>query len=452
MLNNYKRDYLFILIGTNPLPNYIAVKLLLKEGGHLFLVHSNDVNEIADNLLKTLGIDQDHSRYTKILVNESSSWDIYSQVQKYAEGKVGLSLHYTGGTKSMAVHAYRALFTIDPATLFSYLNARNLSLVIDRPECDPVSIPVSLKVNVQIKELLSLHGYFLKKDPSHQPDHFPFAQTLIQTEPETFRAWCNQNLRIQQRKFDSLEELKEELDNLEPESFQAWCDQNLKTQHGKFRPKIELEELDLNNFRALFTDVPDIWKPYKTLGEINQAWGKRRNQIVDHTAKWIDGKWLEDYVLGCINTIKEKCAISEACISIEPYKGSSSIQRNFEIDVVAMRGYQLFALSCSTATDKRLLKSKLFEAYIRARQMGGDEARVALVCRAPSRTAPPGADNNLVNKHKDNCPERIQMEIEEEWDVKGKITVFGEQHLADLSQQLQNWFNFQQGETGGINK
>ena len=410
MIADYQRQNLFILIGTNPLPNYVAVRLLLREDGHVYLVHSNDVNDVADNLLKTLGMDQDTARYTKVPVDESDSYNIYTQVQKFAEGKTSLGLHYTGGTKSMSVHAYRALLDRDKSTSFSYLNARDLSLVIDRPELDPVSIPVALEVNVSIEDLLGLHGYYLRSEPSHEPDHFDFAQTLIQTNPEAFRAWCNQNLR---------------------------------NEKGNFRPKRDLETIDLNNLHALFAD-PAVWNPYKTLGDLNKAWGKRPNQIESYTAKWIDGKWLEDYVLGCINEISDDCQVRETCISIEPNKGSSSVIRDFEIDVIAMRGYQLFALSCSTGTGKSFLKHKLFEAYIRARQMGGDEAKVALVCRAPSKTAPSDANSELIKKHADNCPERIQMEIEEKWDVKGKkVVVFGEEHLADLKNHLTAWFKFQ---------
>ena len=59
----------------------------------------------------------------------------------------------------------------------------------------------------------------------------------------------------------------------------------------------------------------------------------------------------------------------------------------FEFDVAATRGYRLFALSCTASSDKDLCKSKLFEAFHRARQMGGDEARVALLCGLTSDKA-----------------------------------------------------------------
>ena len=71
----------------------------------------------------------------------------------------------------------------------------------------------------------------------------------------------------------------------------------------------------------------------------------------------------------------------------------------------------------------------MFEAYIRARQLGGDEAKVAVVCFA--------SKNN-----KNGSPDIIRKEIEEEWDVeKGMFRIFGVEDLPDLPAHLKEWFN-----------
>ena len=54
--------------------------------------------------------------------------------------------------------------------------------------------------------------------------------------------------------------------------------------------------------------------------------------------------------------------------------------REFEVDVVLVRGHRLFLISCTTDTTLAQCKSKLFEVAMRARQLGGDLARSALVC------------------------------------------------------------------------
>jgi hypothetical protein len=141
-------------------------------------------------------------------------------------------------------------------------------------------------------------------------------------------------------------------------------------------------------------------------------------------ARWLDGIWLEHYTLWAVRQIASECYVHQAGLSFRPK------ERDFEFDVAAMRGYQLFALSCTTESRKGLLKGKLFEAYVRARQMGGDEARVGLVCCA-------------AKENPDSNPSAVQREIEESWDAKGKVRVFGVEDLPDLPVHLKTWFDSQ---------
>jgi hypothetical protein len=87
-----------------------------------------------------------------------------------------------------------------------------------------------------------------------------------------------------------------------------------------------------------------------------------------------------------------------------------------------MKGYQLFGLSCSTTQDKGQPKSKLFEAYVRIHQLGGDEARVAVVC----------PQYGLKKKLEKELPES----------VKGKVRIFDSAHLEHLRGELKDWFEY----------
>ncbi|MBC7350870.1 MAG: hypothetical protein H5U08_00780 [Thermogutta sp.] len=91
-----------------------------------------------------------------------------------------------------------------------------------------------------------------------------------------------------------------------------------------------------------------------------------------------------------------------------------------DVDAVAIRGYQLFAFSGSTDGQKGLLKQKRFEAYVRARRLGGDKARVALVCCS-------------------NDPDGLEHEMRRDVDPEGRIRVFGRKHLASLAEYLREW-------------
>ena len=94
--------------------------------------------------------------------------------------------------------------------------------------------------------------------------------------------------------------------------------------------------------------------------------------------KYLDGFRLEHHVLKQIKDITDQNSIKDYGLNFKvPLPGT---QQGFEFDVAFTRGYQLFAISVSTTSIRELCKLKLFEAYLRARQMGGDEARVALIC------------------------------------------------------------------------
>ena len=56
-LEAYKTDYLFLLVGTNPLPNLVSALLLAKTGGKVILLHSGGAqgtSEVAENLKRVI--------------------------------------------------------------------------------------------------------------------------------------------------------------------------------------------------------------------------------------------------------------------------------------------------------------------------------------------------------------------------------------------------------------
>lgn len=67
--------------------------------------------------------------------------------------------------------------------------------------------------------------------------------------------------------------------------------------------------------------------------------------------------------------------------------GHRANPRPFELDVVAILGYQIVVVSCTaikpnTTEGQKTIKLKAMEALIRARQLGGDEAHAITLCRA----------------------------------------------------------------------
>ena len=71
--------------------------------------------------------------------------------------------------------------------------------------------------------------------------------------------------------------------------------------------------------------------------------------------------------------------------------GQRGRPRPFELDVVAVLGYQIVVVSCSitnpdTTEGQRTIKLKAMEAIIRAKQLGGEEAQAIMLCKADNST------------------------------------------------------------------
>lgn len=376
---DYKSDYLFLLIGTNPLPNYVVYHLLAKPSSHIIFVHTSRTDQIANNLITVLNIPSE--RWTKIPVDESNSRNIYTKILEYSNGKQKLGLNYTGGTKAMAVHAYKAVLDANPDSVFSYLDARSMELVIDKRDSSSKRIPVSVSVKPKMKELFALHGY------------------NIDSEKEIF-----------------MPEVCKILGNEIFGSFRKWCDENLRATPSKQM----IKKLELKNVRlpvnSPFENLSNCWGECKTLGELAETWGKSVNEL----AGWFDGNWLEHYTLSAFQEVAKECEIHDYIV------GAQFNNSKFELDVAVLKGYELFVVSCTTMSKKPDVKKKLFEAYVRGQQLGGDEAKIGVVCFASETSS-------------DGSPERIRKDIEDEWHMEDKFRVFGAEQIPNLSMHLKEW-------------
>lgn len=65
-----------------------------------------------------------------------------------------------------------------------------------------------------------------------------------------------------------------------------------------------------------------------------------------------------------------------------PHPGRRNNPYPFELDVVAVLGYQVILVSCTLDNNASNIKQKAMEGIIRARQLGGDEAQCITVCIA----------------------------------------------------------------------
>lgn len=408
-ISDFQVEHLLLLVGGNPLPNVVAGALLVTPGGRVSLIHTRETSEVAGRLrvwIVSRGYQNVELEQVEEAFPVSVVRGVWNQLSKGNAASIGLN--YTGGTKAMSVHAHRATWEWGKErgirSVFSYLDARTLTMCFD-PD-DPGSgqpshsIYVGRKFTPSLVELLSFHDFTLQCDPNESPflPRTAKALALACSEKESllaWKAWVDSTLRAQCHKKDKV----------------GW----------KSDSQLQLVQLSLPE-GALLAPAMQVLRD-----ELNISSGKvSLNQAIysakpRHLCEWLDGKWLEHHVLDILNDLTNDLWLHYCAQSIVP----KDIQ--FDVDVVALRGYQLFAFSCTTGVKKDLNRMKLFEAYVRARQLGGDEARVALVCCYGD-------------------PQGLEREIKRDVDPEGRIRVLGIPHLADLKAHIREWIRTQSGE------
>jgi hypothetical protein len=436
---DYQVDHLFLLVGENPLPNYVAAKTLLAEGGKPYLVFTEHTQNPAKRLQETLGLGD--KQMWSLDNNESDAAEIKKKIREIVKiiqedpdnaNKKQFGLNYTGGTKAMAVHAYQALlqprledptYKLNPEPQFSYLDSRNLKMLIDQSTNPiPLDIPKD-KLDFSLERLFKLHGFTLSKPPKTYVTLCELVEAIVKHKSE-WQNWCNKVLRLEARKKIELGEVKN-ANNAVEKIFEL----------GGWKNATELRNLSLS-IQELPEEITDILKrnnlvddngglSIQKIEQIEQTniipKPKKSNEYPEDICTWLEGVWLEDYVLGQLEKIKNEKndLIDEFGMSLDFDKKSNIAE--FEFDVVFLRGYQLFAISCTTDTKPGLCKLKLFEAYRRAKQLGGDEARVTLICFCcPGNT----------KKVQDDFLAQVK---------DPKVKVFGINDIAQLTENLKAW-------------
>lgn len=399
---NHQTDALYLLIGGNPLPNAAAALALLSSSGTPYLIHTKQTQLQAQRLATALAVAKPGLKPAQLINlgdNQAEASIIASQIRASAQTLQGsIGLNYTGGNKAMSVHAYRAISQLHPNAIFSYLDSQTQEIIIDNN--DRKSDRLKCTIPLSFDALFALHGLQWRKDLTPvETATLPIAAAHLAHHHQNellhraWRKWCDNTLqeKIQYRKNIWLSEL--ELEKIAPLSIQSlprdlkqWCQTYLDA-----------------NATQLSLQVA------KTKGF----------QSITQLCEWLNGIWMENHVLAEIERIADTNKIHDRGMSfhIQDPNRIQSVDK-FESDVAFMQSYHLFYFSCTTSAVHKLCKQKLMEAKTRAQQLGGTEARIALVCCS-------------------DYPDRLRAEL----DRDPKIKVFGRQDLHQLGNRMTKWLN-----------
>lgn len=419
----YTVDHLFLLVGENPLPNYVVAHLLFKqadqsdiqktETGYIILLHSKETGDTASILKKVLEEEQFLNIKT-VNIDTVDRLAVYNAIRKIIEdnaleGEIGFN--YTGGTKIMALYGYLAFQHLSqpehsnnkPAFIqnpvqYSYLDARSLSMKIEG-KGGPEVRDVWKLVKINLHTLAKLHDLDLLDPRKHMTtktvwDKVQNALIKIYVDDTKTKQWT-----------DFLSKIRPGSDASSPcpNPTIARSDQPMsELLPADICPVFQKEGIDPSITLAQFEMV----EPFKNK---------------ENLYKWLHGIWFEQYVYRQLKPLEKAGDIHDLVMTVNPYI-SRVAKLEFEIDIAFLRGYQLFAISCTTARDSKPCKQKLIEMVVRAEQLGGREAQIALVSCA-------------------NATSNIQQQVSKLL-YSRNVKVFGKDDLRNnnLSTALQKWF------------
>lgn len=325
--------HLLLLVGSNPLPNFLAAIILKPESVCLF--YTPETAPVKNCLKEAF-----QKRGNGWKINEKpikDATDPLSIRESFSEITGETHLHYSGGTKPMSAHALIAFHdaggTDDQA---SYLDEKKGILRFDNDDIEPIDLSKE-ELGLTIREILGLHGIVVKSIGSER-----------QADPDLP---TNEQAKIIASKV------------LSDPSFAAKLYHKISEMTDSIT-KARKQPLNISQY------IPDLGISIFPV----ESWGGSKYRT---WYNFLRGGWFEYWCGELVKNIAEDGTVS---IDIQ-CKRDDETGREFQIDVALVHGHRLYVISCTTEAEHiPICKNKLFEVGIRARQLGGDLARAAMVC------------------------------------------------------------------------
>lgn len=401
---NYSFSDLILIVGTNPVPNFVVADYFIDKNPELqkiwFVVseksekHRQSATEkFAVNIIALLQrkysdkqIDYDYSHKIKNLGSDKSISDEMKRLCKTIEKQQSAEVHlnYTGGTKSMAIHAYvTARDCFQERINFSYLDPRTDKLCFDCNDCGYKDIDrMRDKVHLDLKDLIFLHNFELFSNLNR--DFSKYEETMKNLhemlEKDELSKFYEKNPNSQTTGYDRV--LFEDAQG----NLAKYVDPSKVGKNKEYLSKENLDNLQKLqpnfHFAKVNNSLPENREFFRKNSEGKYDFNPGAENFYD-TLLFLDGRWLEEYVAEKLRKMKQDGDLPEK-IQIETnyeIKNPSWSGQNakFEIDILIIKGFQLFGISITTSNSKKLCKSKGFEIIHRAQQIGGEEAKTMLI-------------------------------------------------------------------------
>lgn len=405
---------LVLLVGGNPLPNYMTAKYSLlkdrKDKGRLpvpdamLLMYSTDTQFLANGIKEVLSGKMERGSGDGNIVDckiqelrlgtEERS---YSKIKEELKNKIrdigadSVHLNYTGGTKVMAVAACDAVREVSSNgewsanPIFSYVMPDEFRLALLSGELFPDSAQPDLRhfISLSIEDAFILHNLNApqpKRDTTlpHSSDLCGQVLGLIgDCEREYFfRDWYEWPKESKARK----------LRNAVKESLQAEVGKMKAGGDGKI-PEDVAKWIEVRQSMLIDATEEVIGSGFASKFGLQN---KDNLEAWKQCAAYFQGEWLEQHIFEHLRKLSERkpeLKITEIAWNvIQPDSKGGSNAGRFEVDVVCMRGMQPFLFTCTSAKQKGMVKLKGYEALYRGEEFGGSHCKIVLVSPVDRKT------------------------------------------------------------------
>jgi len=296
-------DTLILIIGTNPLPNFVISEYFILENPNLkniIHVYSEQTRtqrgtlHYADNLINLIQRRHENRKleFKKISLSDISSateikGDLDEILTKELNHSSSVHLNYTGGTKVMGIHLYRWIENFAEekkiSASFSYLDARTFRLVYD--DGKQISCDLRNKIHLTLDELIYLHGFERTNKDNEEKEIFScaiskFSQIIEKGKlTDFFRTYKRKYFTDENRSLiKKVNKLTENISKLKSE--------------GNIEIKAEGE------FLEVIKAMPEEYRFFNDEGLFIEP---KSNHTLKKTIEFIDGKWLEIYVCSVLS-------------------------------------------------------------------------------------------------------------------------------------------------------
>ncbi|MBW7875579.1 MAG: hypothetical protein H3C47_06310 [Candidatus Cloacimonetes bacterium] len=370
-------ETLLLLVGTNPLPNLIVATHCIQNCKGLqkiVLLHTEQTKETASRLeLAITAVNGIQLEFQKVRIrnelgeNFSAVEADFIHILNQLPDKTHLD--FTGGKKWMSVFLVKGLSSIvDKKFTYSYLENQGPKLISSNPH-----LPSKVKCpqNLKIQHLLACHGYKLADADGRLAPAFRIWLKSISEEIVREAILNGPKLPIQKFRPGS-----------------GWKDLRKKKKwQSEFVSRIQNAQ---ESNRVAIQNCPILKGLVDTANQtVEGLVPDYRFVELDLNAKCelavellqlLEGQWTELWVQHCLDSLQSDSSfeLQSNCKAQSDRTPSDKVP---ELDLLLRVNWSLILVSVTSAKDRGTVKGKAFEAYHRARQIGGDHAFAVVVSK-----------------------------------------------------------------------